>query len=140
MIRRSFTDEQVDAAIHLVMESAKDRGQTVSYTRVFEAGGLPAPQVLHQGSESQLVTQFMKAFHDRCVSRGMPPLDSLVVHVAGPREGKPGAGYFKVNGYHDAFSERTSPERMVEAWKFWEQQVAECKRWGIAARRAGDVS
>ena len=132
---RSFTADQVDAAIDLVVESAKDRGQTVSYTRVFEAGGLPAPQMLHQGAESHLVTEFMKAFHDRCIERNLPPLDALVVHVAGPREGKPGGGYFKVNGHDDAFHDRTLPERMIAAYGFWERQVAECKRWGIDARR-----
>ncbi len=62
----------------LPTKGAKDRGQTVSYSRVFEAAGLPAPQLLHQGSESHLVTEFMKAFHDRCHVQGLPPLDSLV--------------------------------------------------------------
>ena len=134
-MQEAFSVEQVDAAIDLVIESAMDRGQTVSYTRVFEAGGLAAPQVLHHGGDSQLVNTFMKAFHDRCRERGLPPLDSLVVHVAGPREGKPGGGYFKVNGLPDAFSERTPPERMLQAYAFWEKEVAECRRWGTEARR-----
>lgn len=133
--RHNFTTDQVDAAIDLVVEAAKDRAQTVSYTRVFGAGGLPAPQDLHQSAESQLVTDFMKAFHDRCIERELPPLDSLVVHVASPREGKPGGGYFKVNGFRDAFSDKTPPEQMVAAYGFWERQVAECKSWGIAERR-----
>lgn len=136
-MRGRFGVEQVDAAIELVIESAKDRGQTVSYSRVFEAGGLPAPQELHRGNDSQLVTDFMKAFHDRCRERDLPQLDSLVVHVAGPREAKPGGGYFKVNGHQDAFSDKTPPERMMEAFSFWKRQVEECKRWGVEARRRG---
>jgi len=73
----------------------------VYYTQVFAAANLPAPQLLHQGGESELVTRFMKAFHDACTAAGLPPLDSLVVHVAGTRGGFPGAGYFAVNGWAD---------------------------------------
>jgi hypothetical protein len=79
-----FTQEQVDAAIDFVIaDRAVDRAQTVRYTAVFDAAGLPHPQDLHLGGDSDVVTAFMKAFHDRCIERGLPPLDALVVHVAG---------------------------------------------------------
>lgn len=136
--RHDFDDAQVDLAIQTVADQgAKDRGQTVSYSRVFEAAGLPAPQLLHQGSESHLVTEFMKAFHDRCLDRDLPPLDSLVVHVAGQRQGWPGAGYFKVNGLQDPKADRASAEDQVKATIFWESEKDQCKRWGTAERRAG---
>jgi hypothetical protein len=91
--RWDLTDDQVDAAIDCVIENgAVDRGVTVNYTRVFGAAGLPPPQDLHLGGDSQLVTHLMERFHYRCRDRGLPPLDALVVHVAGPREGKPGGG------------------------------------------------
>ncbi len=106
------TDEQVDAATDYVIDNgAIDRGQTISYTRVFAAAGLPAPQDLHQGGESQLVTRLMERFHYRCRERGLPPLDALVVHVAGTRQGKPGSGYFRVNGHRDPFGERATARR-----------------------------
>ncbi len=89
----SFTLENVDRAIRFVIESdAIDRARTVRYTAVFEAAGLPTPQELHHGGDADAVTAFMKAFHDQCLATGLPPLDSLVVHVAGTREGKPGGG------------------------------------------------
>jgi hypothetical protein len=56
--RGDVTVEQVDAAIDFVIENAAiDRAQTVSYTRIFGAAGLPPPQDLHQGGDSQLVTR-----------------------------------------------------------------------------------
>lgn len=137
MSSHDFTLDRVDDAIALVIEGAKDRGQTTSYSRVFAAGQMPAPQELHHGSESQLVTDFMKAFHDRCLERGLPPLDSLVVHVAGPRQNWPGFGYFKVNGLSDGGGERVREEDMIKATRFWEAQKAECKAWGTSERRAG---
>lgn len=137
MASHDFKINQVDDAIALVNDGAKDRGQTTSYSRVFEAGRMPAPQELHQGSESHLVTAFMKAFHDRCLERCLPPLDSLVVHVAGPREGWPGSGYFKVNGLPDGRGEHVPVEEMIRATKFWASQKAECKQWGTLERRAG---
>lgn len=135
MSSHDFTVDRVDDAIALVIEGAKDRGQTTSYSRVFAAGQMPAPQELHHGSESQLVTDFMRAFHDRCLERGLPPLDSLVVHVAGPRQNWPGFGYFKVNGLPDGRGERVREEDMIKATRFWEAQKAECKAWGTSERR-----
>jgi hypothetical protein len=94
-----FTDENFDAAIDFTIEDgAEDRGQTISYSRVFDAAGLPPPQDIHFGGESQLVTLFMVRLHFRCRERTLPPLDTLVVYVAGERTGFPGAGYFRVNG------------------------------------------
>lgn len=134
----SYNEHDIDTAIDFVIDNAAvDRAQTVSYSRVFEAAGLPAPQELHQGGESQLVTAVMERFHTRCSDRVLPPLDSLVVHVAGAREGKPGAGYFRVNGFKDPFGERASAEQTVAAFRFWEQQVTECRRWGDQHRRSG---
>ncbi len=102
--RRDVSMEQVDLAIDFV-NGAEDRAQTISYSRVFDAAGLPPPQDLHFGGESQLVTEFMERFHFRCLERESPPLDALVVHVAGPRTGFPGGGYFRVNGYKEAYSQ-----------------------------------
>jgi hypothetical protein len=42
----------------------------------------------------------------RCMARGLPPLDALVVHVTGQREGRPGAGYVRVNGHPRRWSSR----------------------------------
>lgn len=134
----AFTEEQVDAAIDFVIaDRAIDRAQTVRYTAVFQAAGLRPPQDLHLGGDSDVVTAFMKAFHDRCRARSLPPLDSLVVHVAGGREGRPGAGYFRVNGHPDPFAERSnaSAEAVVAAHTFWETQRAEVRAWGVERRR-----
>lgn len=77
----------------------------------------------------------MERFHNRCRERSLPPLDALVVHVAGAREGKPGGGYFRVNGYKDPFSERATAEELVAAHAFWEAEVDRCRRWGDDHRR-----
>ncbi|MEP6698031.1 MAG: hypothetical protein ABJA34_14320 [Pseudonocardiales bacterium] len=118
----------MDAAIDFVIEvAAVDRGQTVSYSRVFEAAGMPPPQDLHFGGGGELVTRFMKGFHDRCRSRELPPLDALVVHVTGTREGRPGSGYFKMNGLKDPFGERASAEQVMTAWAHWEHEQQQCR-------------
>lgn len=131
-----FTTDQVDAAIDFVVDrGAIDRGQTIRYTAVFDAAALPHPQDLHLGGDSETVTRFMEAFHDRCQARQLPPLDALVVHVAGEREGLPGAGYFRVNGFRDPRSLRTSPEEAIRATHFWEEQVRQVKEWGVRRRR-----
>jgi hypothetical protein len=131
-----FTLDEVDAAIDFVVANgAEDRGQTLSYSRVFEAAGLPSPQNLHFGGESHLVTTFMEKFHYRCTERSLPPLDSLVVHVGGPREGFPGAGYFRVNRRADPLGERTRAEDQVAAPRFWQAERDECKAWGTRNRR-----
>jgi hypothetical protein len=135
--RWEITDAQVDAAIDYTIDNgAADRAQTVNYTRVFEAAGLPPPQELHQGGDGHFVTQLMERFHDRCRQRGLPPLDALVVHVAGSREGRPGVGYFRVNGLRDPFGERATAEQVVAAFGFWQAEVEQCRRWGDAYRRA----
>jgi hypothetical protein len=82
-----FDDSQVDRAIqHVIDHGAVDRANTIRYTAVFLAAGMDPPQDLHKGNEGDIVTAFMKRFHDRCIERELPPLDSLVVHVAGSRE------------------------------------------------------
>jgi len=96
---------------------------------------MPPPQELHAGGEGDLVTTFMKAFHDRCIARGLPPLDSIVVHVAGLREGKPGIGYFTVNGQVDPFSERATAKAVLRSSTFWEKQQREVRIWGTRARQ-----
>jgi hypothetical protein len=51
--RWEITDEDVDAAIDFTIENgAADRAQTVNYTRVFAAAGLPPPQELHHGAKA----------------------------------------------------------------------------------------
>jgi hypothetical protein len=134
---RDVTDEQVDAAIDFVVfNGAEDRAQTVSYSRVFEAAGLPPPQDLHFGGESHLVTQVMERFHFRCIERGLPPLDALVVHVAGQRSGFPGAGYFRVNGFKDPLGDRVNAAEQARATIYWEEQKRSCKDWGDRHRRS----
>jgi hypothetical protein len=134
--RHDFTDDNVDAAIDFIIENgAEDRGQTISYSRVFEAADLPPPQDLHFGGESQLVTLFMERLHFRCRERTLPPLDALVVHVAGERTGFPGAGYFRVNGQADPLNQRTPATRQVHATVFWDAQKKECRDWGDRSRR-----
>lgn len=136
MERHEFNQDQVDAAIDYVSANgAQDRASTISYSRVFAEGSLPPPQLLHQSQEPHLVSKFMEAFHYRCIEREMPPLDALVVHVAAERKDFPGTGYFRVNGYDDPLNERTKPERVIAATRFWEQQKAECERWGTMERR-----
>jgi hypothetical protein len=133
-----FTQAHVDSAIDFVIDDAAvDRARTVRYSAVFSAAGLPNPQDLHLGGESDLVTAFMKAFHDRCIERELPPLDALVVHVAGSKEGKPGSGYFKVNGYVDPFSDRAGGkvEDAIAANSFWVGQLQEVREWGVKHRR-----
>jgi hypothetical protein len=133
-----FSQEQVDQAIDFVInDSAIDRARTVRYTAVFENAGMEPPQELHAGGESDLVGQFMKAFHDRCNEHRLPPLDSLVVHVAGQREGRHGAGYFRVNGHVDPFADPPvgSPEAAVLAISFWETEKATVAEWGTKRRR-----
>lgn len=137
MQRRHAEPQQVEAAIDFLKEFAMDRAKTVSYSRVFAAAGLEAPQELHQGSDSHLVTEFMKAIHDRCAAdRDLPPLDALVVHVTGKRENWPGAGYFTVNGLPDPKSERRiAEEEQIKATNFWIAEQEACKQWGTKARR-----
>ncbi|MFI5558545.1 hypothetical protein ACIA2T_04635 [Amycolatopsis japonica] len=136
MTSSHFTSQQVDAAIdHVIVNGAHNNGSTIHYSLVFAAAGLAAPQELHQGGDSHLVSSFMEAFHWRCEARGLPPLDSLVVHVAGTRRGQPGAGYFRVNKLPDPFSDRTSPEQGVPALQFWQNQQRDCARWGTRHRR-----
>lgn len=97
-----FTTDQVDRAIdHVIDNGACNNGSTIHYSLVFAAAGLAAPQELHNGGDSHLVSKFMEAFHHRCVERDLPPLDALVVHVAGTRKGQPGGGYFRINDLPD---------------------------------------
>lgn len=131
-----FTEQQVDEAIdYVIHHGAENRGSRVHYTHVFQAAGLPAPQLLHQGDDSQAVTRFMEAFHNRCAARELPPLDALVVHVAGPRGGLPGGGYFRINGQTDPCGRGTSAEAATNATRFWEDQTAQCTTWGHRSRR-----
>ena len=128
--------EDVGAAIDFIIRNgAEDRGQTISYSRVFEAAGLPLPQVLHFGDESQLVTLFMERLHFRCIERALPPLDSLVVHVAGQRQNFPGSGYFRINKQVDPLNERASAPQQVRATAFWEAQKVQCRDWGVRSQR-----
>jgi hypothetical protein len=131
-----FTTDQVDTAIdHVIDNGACNNGSTVHYSLVFAAAGLAAPQELHQGGESRVVSDFMEAFHHQCAQRGLPPLDALVVHVAGARKGQPGSGYFRINNLPDPFAQRTPPEQAVEAARFWEQQRRSCATWGTRLHR-----
>jgi hypothetical protein len=133
---RDVAVEDVDAAIDFAIRNgAEDRGQTISYSRLFEAAGLPPPQDLHLGGESRLVTLFMERFHFRCGERTLPPLDALVVHVAGNRTGFPGSGYFRINGQVDPMSERATAAQQVRATTFWEAQKVECQDCGVRSRR-----
>lgn len=132
----TFGVDRIDSAIeHVIVNGAHNNGATTYYSLVFGAASLPAPQDLHQGGDSHLVTAFMEAFHHRCRERDLPPLDALVVHVAGRRQGQPGGGYFRINEQPDPFNDRTPPERAVAALRFWEVQQRECREWGTRDRR-----
>ena len=127
-----FTDEQVGAAIeYVVLHGAENRGSHVHYTPVFRAAGMPDPQDTHQGE----VSAFMERFHFLSQERGLPPLDALVVVVAGDRAGSPGAGYFRVNGVPDPAGPNPSDEDIVSGYAFWTRQQEECVRWGHESRR-----
>ena len=130
-----FRPDQVDAAIDFVIEAAEDRGQTVAYTRVFDAAGLPTPQDIYLTGDEGTVGRFMEAFHYRCRERQLPPLDALVVHVAGSRRGLPGPGYFRVNKFPDPVSDRTKPDDVVKGHAAWEAEQGLCRRWGETHRR-----
>ena len=133
-----FTEGAVDAAIaQVARHGAENRASLVHYSLVFEAAGLMSPQELHHGGESEAVGRFMRAFHDRCLERGYPPLDSLVGHVAGERGGVPGAGYFKVNGQPDPYRRGASADDTFRGGVFLQAQRDECRRWGDARRRRG---
>jgi hypothetical protein len=61
--RHDVAADDVDAAIDFVIRNgAEGRGQTISYSRVFQAAGLPPPQDLHFGGESHLVRCSWSAF------------------------------------------------------------------------------
>jgi hypothetical protein len=128
--------DDVDAAIDFgIRNGAEDRGQTISYSRVFEAAGLPPPQDLHFGGESQLVTLFMERLHFRCKERALPPLDSLVVHVAGQRTGLSWIWILPDQQTGGSF-ERAGPAiQQARATAFWEAQMEECRDWGVRSRR-----
>jgi hypothetical protein len=131
-----FTEAQVDDAIqHVILQGAINRASTIRYTAVLEAARLPQPRDLHSGGEGDHVTMFMKAFHDRCIERELPPLDSIVVHVAGSRAGQPGVGYFTVNNQPDPFGERATAPQVMRAIEFLQRQQAEVARWGAELRR-----
>jgi len=133
-----FTERNVDAAIdHVARHGAENRASLVHYSLVFEAADIVSPQELHHGGDSEAVTRFMRTFHDRCLERGYPPLDSLVVHVAGGRGGVPGAGYFKVNGQPDPYRRGASADDAFRGGAFLQAQRDECRRWGDARRRQG---
>lgn len=85
MPKQPFTDEQVDLAIdYVITHSAEDRGKTTSYSLVFATAGMELPQDLYLDGNSGVVYAFMEAFHHRCqFLDGRPPLDALVVNVAG---------------------------------------------------------
>jgi hypothetical protein len=136
MAATSFTTQQVDNAVdYVVRQGAENRAALVHYTLVFSEAGLPAPQHLHQGREPELVTRFMEAFHFRCIEREYPPLDSLVVHVAGDRGGVPGAGYFRINRQPDPYRRGATADDAAAGGRFLEQQRNECRTWGDRHRR-----
>jgi hypothetical protein len=89
-----------------------------------------APQLLHQGGDSHLLSSFMEAFHHRCIERRLPPLDSLIVHVAGPRMNFPGSGYFRVNNLADRLAPSVRAEQVVQATSVWTAEKDECRSWG----------
>jgi hypothetical protein len=128
----AFTEQQVDAAIeYVIRHGAENRGSHVHYTPVFRAAGLPDPQETNPG----LVSAFMERFHFRCRERDLPPLDALVVVVAGDRAGSPGVGYFRVNGVPHPAAPNASAEDIPRAYAFWTRQKEECVRWGPVSRR-----
>jgi hypothetical protein len=129
-----YSDEQVDQGIvSVIRHGAENRGQTVYYTQVFEAAGLPQPQALTKGE----VSAFMEDFHFRLAERHLPPLDALVVVVAGERQGLPGSGYFRVNGLIDPAGDlrNVTTVDVNSAWDYWKAEKLQCEEWGHLHRR-----
>ena len=117
----AFTDDQWMLQLTSSLPTVRSiELQTVRYTAVFEAAGLPPHQDRHLGRDSDVVTAFMKAFRDRCRGAPLAPARLLIVHSQAARERRPGGGYFKVNGHADPFAERSnaSAEAVVAAHTF----------------------
>ncbi len=56
-----FSEEQVDAAIdYLIEQAAEDRAASRSYSLVFRAAGLEAPQDLYRDGAEQIVANLWK--------------------------------------------------------------------------------
>ncbi len=134
----SFTEGQVDTAIDAVAEVAKQRGKNIAYADVFAAAELPPIPEAKGNYEPAEVSEFMEAFHWRCVDRGLPPLDSLVVNVSGPRKNRCGPGYFKINYLDDPFSQRTNLKDAMASTKYAQNEAEECWTWGEIQRKADD--
>ncbi len=133
----SFGTENVDKAIDFVIESLVANGvEIVHYTPMFEAADLPTPQELYHGGDSDALTAVMQAFRDRCVHRGLPPLDSVVVHATSVRSGYPGRGYFRMHGYVDPIEPRPSAsvDKTQAAVGFWKAEQAKVGKWAIDQR------
>jgi hypothetical protein len=128
----AFTNQQVDSAIeYVIWHGAENRGSHVHYTAMFRSAGLPDPQDTSPGE----VSAFMERFHFRCRDRDLPPLDALVVVVAGDRAGSPGTGYFRVNRVPDPARPNATDEDVAHGYAFWTRQKEECARWGHESRR-----
>jgi hypothetical protein len=116
-----FDLDQVDRAIdHVAATALAHPGGLTNYTQVLSAAGMPA---------GAAVADFMLAFHQRCAHRGLPPLDSLVVHAAGPRRDFPDHGYFAVNSLADPVSRATPIADKRDATTFWLHQIQTCRLW-----------
>ena len=117
----------MDRAIdHVVATALAHPGAMTNYTQVLSAAGLPA---------GSAVADFMLAFHRRCAHRGLPPLDSLVVHAAGPRRDFPDPGYFAANSQADPVPPATPIADKRDATTFWLHQIQTCRLWTARATR-----
>lgn len=124
-----FAAEQIATGVNYVIERAGRRnGQTVTYSDVFQAAGLPDPEELSEGERSR----YMEQFHEYQQNYELPPLDALVVRKSGDRRGVPGAGYFRVNGLPDPIGQMSSvsSEEIKDAIDYWRREQDRCWDWG----------
>ncbi|MGW5053502.1 hypothetical protein [Actinokineospora sp. NPDC004072] len=120
-----FDLDHVDLAIDHVVST---RGALTNYPQLVSAAGLPAA-----GSEA--IAEFLTRFHQRCAQRGLPPLDALVVHAAGPRRDFPDAAYFRLNGQPDPVDPATPIADKRDATTFWLHQIQTCQLWAARTGR-----
>ncbi|GGS42575.1 MULTISPECIES: hypothetical protein [Actinokineospora] len=120
-----FTREHVDQAIDHVIQT---NGALTNYSQLFSAAGLPS-------ADPQVIDEFMTQFHQRCAERGLPPLDALVVHAAGPRRDFPDAAYFRLNNQPDPLIVTATIADKRDATTFWLHQIQTCKLWSTRTSR-----
>jgi hypothetical protein len=87
-----FTTDQVDTAIdHVIDNGACNNGSSIHYSLVFAAADLAAPQELHQGGESRVVSNFMERSTTSASSGGYRRWTHWWCTLLAPGRGSPAA-------------------------------------------------